>query len=162
MQYRVGTGFDVHAFEKGRTLMLGGIQIPYHSGLKGHSDADVLLHAIMDALLGTTGHGDIGLLFPDTDPAYKNIDSSLLLEKVVRLIQDENLIVVWLDAIVVAEEPKIRPFVEKIKTKLSIIMNVPESCISIKGKTTEGLGFIGRKEGIAAQAVITVEKIREK
>jgi 2-C-methyl-D-erythritol 2,4-cyclodiphosphate synthase len=162
MQFRVGTGFDVHPFEKGRVLKLGGVEIPHHSGLKGHSDADVLIHAVIDALLGTTALGDIGSFFPDSDPSLKNVDSTLLLEKTMRIVNDNNLRIVWLDLIVIAEEPKILPYINDIKNKLGAVIKIPASCISLKGKTTEGLGFTGKKEGIAAHAVITVQTVYEK
>jgi 2-C-methyl-D-erythritol 2,4-cyclodiphosphate synthase len=150
---RVGTGFDVHAFEEGRNLVLGGLLIPFEKGLAGHSDADVLLHAIMDALLGAAGCGDIGRHFPDSEEEYKNISSVLLLKKTVEIIKEKGFHIGNIDAAVIAERPKIAPYTAGIIKKIAETLGISEDKINIKGTTTEGLGFTGRGEGIAAQAV---------
>ncbi|MBN1878649.1 2-C-methyl-D-erythritol 2,4-cyclodiphosphate synthase [bacterium] len=154
--FRTGIGFDVHRFVDGRLLKLGGITIPYPKGLMGHSDADVLLHAIADACLGTIGKGDIGSYFPDSDPKYKGLDSRRIMQLAINLLHQENAEIVWMDAIIITELPKILPFVDRIKTSIAGIAGIPASRISIKGKTTEGLGFTGRQEGIAVQAAVTI------
>jgi 2-C-methyl-D-erythritol 2,4-cyclodiphosphate synthase len=161
MESRVGIGFDVHKFVTGRPLMLGGVEIPFHLGLLGHSDADVLLHAVADALLGAIGKGDIGIHFPDWDESLKGTDSSVIILKIIQMLKDEGGEVIWLDSIVIAEQPKISPFVLAIKSKIASLLAVPESRISVKGKTCEGLGFIGRNEGIAAQAAVTIRMRHE-
>lgn len=158
MNLRVGNGFDVHKFEEGRPLFLGGILIENHTGLAGHSDADVLIHAIIDALLGATSIGDIGELFPDTDNAFKNIRSTILLEKVVTELAARGWEIVNVDSTVVCETPKISKYKLQIREKLAEIMRIPLDCVMVKGKTTEKLGFTGRKEGIAAFATALLEK----
>lgn len=159
MNIRIGTGFDVHAFTAGRPLIIGGVTIPFDRGLAGHSDADVLVHAIIDALLGSTGLGDIGKLFPDTDAKYKNADSIKLLENVFQLFTARGWEIINIDTVVICTEPKMAPHVGAMKKTLSRAMgNLPEDRISIKGKTTEGLGFTGRGEGIAVQASALVVK----
>ena len=158
MNLRIGNGFDVHRFEEGRPLFLGGILIENHTGLAGHSDADVLIHAIIDALLGATAVGDIGELFPDTDNAFKNIRSTLLLEKVVSELASRGWEIVNVDSTVVCETPKISQYKLKMRKKLAEIMQIPADSLMIKGKTTEKLGFTGRKEGIAAFATALLEK----
>ncbi len=156
MENRIGTGFDVHAFSEDRELVIGGISIPYEKGLEGHSDADVLIHAVMDALLGAAALGDIGRLFPDTDDRYKGISSLLLLEK-VKILLEENLYHIGnIDITVMAQMPKISPYVEDMRERIADVLKVEKSRINIKGTTTERLGFIGRKEGIAAQAVCSI------
>ena len=154
MGQRIGFGFDVHEFEKGRDLILGNLKIPFEKGLKGHSDADALLHAITDALLGALALGDIGTHFPDTDAAYKGIDSLVLLKRAYTLVQGKGYYLVNMDATIMAQEPKISPHIPQMRKNLSQGLGVPQSTISIKATTTEHLGFIGRKEGIAAQAVV--------
>jgi len=158
MNLRIGNGFDVHRFEEGRPLFLGGILIEEHIGLAGHSDADVLIHAIIDALLGATAIGDIGELFPDTDNAFKNIRSTLLLEKVVSEINSRGWEIVNIDSTVVCETPKISHYKLRMIEKLAEIMHIQPDSLMIKGKTTEKLGFTGRKEGIAAFATALLEK----
>lgn len=158
MNLRVGSGFDVHRFEEGRELFLGGILIEDHIGLSGHSDADVLIHAVIDALLGATAIGDIGELFPDTDNAFKNIRSTILLEKVVSELHSRGWQIVNVDSTVICETPKISKYKLQIREKLAEIMKIPLDCVMVKGKTTEKLGFTGRKEGIAAMSTALLEK----
>jgi 2-C-methyl-D-erythritol 2,4-cyclodiphosphate synthase len=151
---RIGNGFDVHALKTGRKLIIGGVQIPHETGLAGHSDADVLTHAIMDALLGAAGLGDIGRHFPDTDPAYENISSLTLLERVESQLGNQGLAIDYVDCVVIAERPKLAPYLEEMKRRLARGMQIPITRINIKATTTEKLGFTGREEGIAAQAVV--------
>jgi len=158
-EMRVGTGFDVHAFEKGRKLVLGGVEIPFEKGLLGHSDADVLTHAVMDALLGATGLGDIGRHFPDNEQKYKDISSVLLLKEVSKLITSKGYTVGNIDVTVIAEKPKIAPHVQEMIKIMAETLNIDESQINIKGTTTEKLGFTGRGEGIAVQAICTVDRL---
>ena len=158
MNLRIGSGFDVHRFEEGRELWLGGILIENHTGLAGHSDADVLIHAVIDALSGAAAIGDIGELFPDTDNAFKNIRSTILLEKVVSEITSRGWLIVNVDSTVVCETPKISRYKLKMREKLAEKMQIPLDSLMIKGKTTEKLGFAGRKEGIAAFATALLEK----
>ncbi|HOO72705.1 MAG TPA: 2-C-methyl-D-erythritol 2,4-cyclodiphosphate synthase [Spirochaetota bacterium] len=155
--HRIGCGFDVHAFAEGRDLILGGVKIDYHLGLQGHSDADVLTHAIMDALLGAASLPDIGQLFPDTSAAYKNINSLLLLKEVYGHLAEKEIAIVNVDATIICEKPKIARYIPEMKTRLSTAMGglSPER-IGLKGTTTEGLGFTGRGEGIAVQAVALI------
>ena len=158
MNLRIGNGFDVHRFEEGRPLFLGGILIENHAGLAGHSDADVLIHAIIDSLLGAAAIGDIGELFPDTDNTFKNIRSTLLLEKVVAELAARGWKIVNVDSTVICETPKISRYKLEMREKLAGIMQIPVDCVMVKGKTTEKLGFTGRKEGIAASATALLEK----
>ncbi len=151
-------GFDIHRFEEGRDLYLGGVKIDHPVGLKGHSDADVLLHAIIDALLGAAGLGDIGSLYPDTDPSIKGIRSTVMLEKVMEMLAEKGWRVGNLDAVVVCEKPKIVKWKEKIVDSLSALLSIPTDAISVKGKTAEKMGFVGREEGMVAQAVVLLEK----
>ncbi len=151
---RIGQGFDVHNFTDNRPLILGGTTIPFSKGLAGHSDADVLIHALLDALLGAMGKEDIGSLFPDTDRAYKNVSSLLLLKNVVHLMEQEQWRLGNADIIVMAQEPKLAPYRHSMKENIAKTMQVDLSCINIKATTTEQLGFIGRKEGIASSAVV--------
>lgn len=153
MESRVGTGFDVHALVEGRALILGGVEIPFEKGLDGHSDADVLIHALMDALLGAAALGDIGGHFPDTDPQYKGISSVKLLEHVTALLKKESYSIGNVDVTVMAQRPKIKPFINDMRQIIADTMGVDISRVNIKGTTTERLGFVGREEGIAAQAV---------
>lgn len=155
---RIGIGYDVHPIVKGRKLFLGGIEIPCEFGLEGHSDADVLLHAISDALLGASGLPDIGTFFPNTSPAYKDISSCVILENVRALIKD--YIIINIDCIVIAEAPKISPYIISMKEKIASILEISPSSIGIKATTNEKLGFIGRKEGIAAIAVALIDERR--
>jgi len=154
---RVGLGFDAHRFVAERKLVLGGIEIPFKQGLLGHSDADVLTHAIIDALLGAAGLSDIGKLFPDRDPKYKDVSSLTLLAEAIRLVRAQGFKVVNLDSVVICEEPRIAPHVEEMQKKLGSVLNLDPRHVSIKGKTTEGMGFTGRREGIAACAVALLE-----
>ncbi len=158
---RIGNGFDVHQFVIGRDLILGGKKIEYRFGLQGHSDADVLIHAIIDSLLGAAGLKDIGCLFPDTDNAYKNISSMILLEKVRGSLEGIKASVINIDSIVICQEPKISPHIDDMKKNISSVLNMDASRVSIKGKTTEGLGFTGRGEGIACYSVALVQLGRE-
>ena len=155
---RIGQGFDVHQLVEGRKLIIGGVEIPYERGLFGHSDADVLLHAICDALLGAAGLGDIGRHFPDTDPRYKGIDSRRLLRKVVRLLKEKGWAVSNLDATIIAQAPKMAPHIAQMVANIAADLDVAADCINVKATTTEKLGFTGRVEGIAAQAVCLIEK----
>lgn len=151
---RIGQGFDVHAFANDRPLILGGIHVPHTQGLAGHSDADVLIHAICDALLGAAGLGDIGTHFPDTDAQYKNQDSCVFLTQIMQLLREHQLSLGNLDATIVAQAPKMAPFIAAMRDKLAQVMQVDATSINIKATTTEKLGFTGRGEGIAAQAVV--------
>lgn len=153
MENRIGTGFDVHALVEGRPLVMGGVEIPFEKGLDGHSDADVLIHALMDAMLGAAAMGDIGRHFPDTDPKYKGISSVELLKYVTTLIYDEGYSVGNADINVMAQRPKIKSYIDDMRRIIAEAMNIDINRISIKGTTTERLGFVGREEGIAAQAV---------
>lgn len=155
---RIGNGFDVHALVEGRDLILGGITIAHDKGLSGHSDADVLTHAVMDALLGAAGMKDIGSHFPDTDCAYHNISSLILLNAVMDKLREKDLMVEYVDAVIVAQRPKIAPYMEQMKERLAAIMNISIDRINVKATTTEHLGFTGREEGIAAQAVALLKE----
>ncbi len=157
---RIGIGYDVHQLVEGRDLILGGVRIPYEKGLLGHSDADVLIHAIMDALLGALGLKDIGTHFPDKDPAYKGISSVELLKKVACMMQEKGYRVGNIDAIVIAQRPKIGPWFPQMLTILAEALGCEESRINLKATTEEGLGFTGRGEGMAAQAVCLLEEER--
>lgn len=150
---RIGMGYDVHPLVEGRDLILGGVFIPFEKGLKGHSDADVLVHAIMDALLGAAAMGDIGKLFPDTDERYKGASSLILLRKVGELIIQRSYRIENIDSIVVAQRPKIAPYIEEMRANIARELEIYPDRVSIKATTTEGLGFIGAGEGIAAYAV---------
>jgi len=151
--FRVGQGFDVHALVEGRKLILGGVDIPFHKGLLGHSDADALLHAITDAILGAAGLGDIGRHFPDTDAAFKGADSRVLLREAMRCVRDAGWEVVNVDATIIAQAPKISPYAAAMVANIAADLEIDPGCVNIKGKTTEQLGFTGRQEGIATQAV---------
>jgi 2-C-methyl-D-erythritol 2,4-cyclodiphosphate synthase len=155
---RIGQGFDVHAFCEGRPLIIGGVTIPYEKGLLGHSDADVLLHAITDALLGAAGEGDIGKHFPDTDPAYKDADSKRLLMDSWKLVKKKGYRLGNIDCTIIAQKPKMLPYIEEMRTVIAGIFEVAADQINVKATTTEKLGFPGREEGIAAQAVVLIEK----
>jgi len=153
MTLRAGIGYDAHAFQEGRTLVLGGVQFPGETGLAGHSDADVLCHAICDAVLGAAGAGDIGLHFPDSDPQYSGVSSLSLLSRVAEIIASAGWSVQNVDAVVIAETPRIAPRVEEMRRALAGALGIEIGRVSLKGTTTEGLGFTGRREGIASQAV---------
>ncbi|GAK01038.1 MULTISPECIES: 2-C-methyl-D-erythritol 2,4-cyclodiphosphate synthase [unclassified Geomicrobium] len=151
---RIGQGFDVHALERDTDLIIGGVKIDYEFGLKGHSDADVLLHAISDALLGAVAEGDIGKHFPDTDPAYKGADSAKLLQEVYKLVTDKGLKLGNLDCTIIAEKPKMAPHIQDMRTRISELLEVTIGQVNVKATTSEKLGFTGRKEGIASLATV--------
>jgi 2-C-methyl-D-erythritol 2,4-cyclodiphosphate synthase len=154
---KIGIGYDVHALKENRKLIIGGVQIPYEMGLDGHSDADVLIHAVMDSLLGAMGYGDIGRLFPDTDGQYKDVDSRVLLRKVAELMKNKSFKLGNLDAVIIAQKPKMMTYIEQMIINLAEDLETDISNINIKATTTEHLGFEGRGEGIAAQAVCLLE-----
>jgi 2-C-methyl-D-erythritol 2,4-cyclodiphosphate synthase len=158
MSYRIGFGIDFHQLVEGRDLWLGGVKIPHHLGAKGHSDADVLLHAICDAMLGALSLGDIGVHFPDTDDAYKNIDSKILLTKTYELISSKAYSVVNVDSSLCLEAPKIKPFVSSMQSCIASILQITTEDISIKATTTEKMGFVGREEGLVAYATVLLQK----
>lgn len=159
MAYRIGFGVDFHQLAEGRELKIGGVAIPHDKGAVGHSDADVLLHAICDALLGAACLGDIGVHFPDTDQQYKNIDSTLLLEKTMVLIRKENYRLVNIDSTLCLQEPKIKPYVLQMQQTIAAIAGTGIKNVSIKATTTELMGFVGRKEGVVAYATVLLETI---
>jgi len=154
---KIGQGFDVHALVAGRRLVIGGVEIPYEKGLAGHSDADVLLHAVCDALIGAAGLGDIGRHFPDSDPRYRGIDSRELLREVARKLAERGLRVGNVDATVIAEAPRLAPHVERMAQNIADDLGIARAAVNVKAKTTERLGFTGRGEGIAAEAVALLE-----
>ena len=156
MNFRTGTGFDAHRLVPNRPLVLGGVRIPHALGLLGHSDADVLVHALMDALLGAAALGDIGLHFPDTDPAYEGADSMRLLEQVAHLLSDRHYAIANIDATVIAETPRLRPHIEAMRANLARALQIPPDTVSVKATTVEGMGALGRKEGIAALATVLI------
>lgn len=155
---RIGHGYDVHRLVEGRKLILGGVEIPYERGLLGHSDADVLVHAIMDAILGAAALGDIGRHFPDTDEKYKGADSLKLLEEVKKLIDKKGYFISNVDATIIAQKPKLMPYIEKMRENISKTLEINIDCVNIKATTEEGLGFTGSGEGIAAHAVVLLMK----
>lgn len=154
---RVGHGYDVHKLVEGRKLILGGVEIPHTVGLLGHSDADVLLHAIMDSLLGASALGDIGKLFPDTDERYKGADSFALLKEVVRVLNENGYKIVNIDSTVIAQSPKLKDYIVKMRENIASACNIDVDCVSVKATTEEYLGFTGRKEGISAHSVCLIE-----
>lgn len=156
---RIGHGYDVHRLVAGRELVLGGVTIPYEKGLLGHSDADVLLHAIADALLGAAALGDIGKHFPDSDPAYEGADSLVLLTRVAELLKKEGFVVVNVDSTVIAQAPKLAPHIENMRKNIAKALSVDVLCVSVKATTEEGLGVSGSGEGMAAHAVCLIDKI---
>jgi len=158
MSFRIGLGVDFHQLTEGRELWIGGVQIPHYKGAMGHSDADVLLHAICDAVLGAACLGDIGIHFPNTSPEYKNIDSKILLKKTVELITKKNYSVINIDSSLCLEEPMIKPYVSQMQQVIAEILGISTNDISIKATTTEKMGFIGREEGIAAYAIALLTK----
>ena len=155
---RIGMGYDVHRLAEDRALIIGGVEIPYEKGLLGHSDADVLLHAVMDALLGAAAMGDIGKHFPDTDPEYKGISSLILLEKVGELLRENGFIIENIDATIIAQAPRMRPYIDSMRENIARVLEVDISCVNVKATTEEHLGFTGSGEGMAAHAVALVEK----
>jgi 2-C-methyl-D-erythritol 2,4-cyclodiphosphate synthase len=158
MSYRIGQGVDFHKLAEGRELWIGGVKIPHHKGALGHSDADVLLHAICDALLGALCLGDIGVHFPDTDPAYKNIDSKILLEKTIALISRQGYAIINMDTTLCLQAPKIRSYVPEMQKAIATIAGIAIKDISIKATTTEQMGFVGREEGLMAYATVLLKK----
>ena len=154
----VGMGYDVHRLTEERDLIIGGVKIPYEKGLLGHSDADVLLHAVMDALLGAAAMGDIGMHFPDNDEAYRGADSIVLLKRVCELIAEKGYSVSNIDATVIAQKPKLRPYIDTMRQRLADAMGLDSDCISVKATTEEKLGFTGRLEGISAHCVALIYK----
>lgn len=157
--YRIGTGYDIHKLIEGRDLILGGIKVTHEKGLLGHSDADVLIHAIIDAMLGALALDDIGTLFPDTDPKYKDIDSTILLKHVYNLIQEKGYSIVNIDSNIIAQAPKMMPYIPKMKEVLSKLLEIPIDNLSIKAKTKEKLDAVGQKLAIEANAVILLKKV---
>ena len=158
MSYRIGTGIDFHQLVEGRALWIGGVQIPHHKGALGHSDADVLLHAICDALLGALALGDIGIHFPNTDPAFKDIDSKKLLAHTLVLVQQEGYEVVNVDSTLCLEKPKISPHLDAMRDAIASVLQIDRGAVSIKATTTEKMGFAGREEGLMAQATALLKK----
>lgn len=156
---RIGFGYDSHRLVKGRKLIIGGVEIPFEKGLKGHSDADVLCHAIIDAIIGALGLGDIGRHFPDTDPKWKDASSIDLLKNIVKLSRSNGLDISWIDSTVITEKPKLAPYIETMKEAIARA-GITSGLINIKAKTNEGMGFIGKGEGIAAYAVCLLHKIQ--
>ncbi len=156
---RIGEGYDVHRLKEGRKMILGGVEIPCTFGPDGHSDADVLLHAVMDAILGAMAAGDIGSHFPDNDPAYKGISSMLLLEKVAALLREKGLRLVNLDSTVALQRPKLRPHIDAMRANIAHVLELSVDCVSVKATTEEGMGFTGSGEGISARAVVLLDTI---
>lgn len=154
---RIGHGYDVHRLVEGRELIIGGVKIPYEKGLLGHSDADVLLHAVSDALLGSAALGDIGCLFPDTDDKFKGADSLKLLAEVVKVLADKGFSIVNIDCTVIAQRPKLRPYIDEMRRNIAAACGISDEFVSVKATTEEGMGFTGAGEGIAAHAVCLTE-----
>lgn len=159
--FRVGFGFDAHPLVDGRRLMLGGIYIPFEKGLDGHSDADVLLHAISDALLGAAALGDLGFHFPDKDDTYRDLKSSVFLDRVAGMIRNAGYKVGNIDSTLVLQKPKIQPYISKMRKAIAEILNIDISRVSVKATTTEGLGYEGRKEGVSAYATVLIKKVQD-
>jgi 2-C-methyl-D-erythritol 2,4-cyclodiphosphate synthase len=158
MSYRIGFGIDFHQLAEGRSLMIGGVHIPHAKGCLGHSDADVLLHSICDALLGAACLGDIGIHFPDTDPAFKDKDSKILLQETIKLIQKENYTIINIDTTLCLEEPKIKTYISQMQKVIATITELTENDVSIKATTTEKMGFVGREEGVIAYATVLLQR----
>ena len=158
---RIGMGYDVHRLTEGRALVIGGVEIPYEKGLLGHSDADVLIHAVMDALLGAAALGDIGKHFPDTDEKYKGISSMKLLAHVRDLIEQEGYLIENIDATIIAQKPKLRPYIEEMEIHIADVLKLEKNQVNVKATTEEGLGFTGCEEGISAQAVCALSSFYE-
>ena len=158
MTIRIGFGYDVHAFASGRPLILGGVTIPFERGLSGHSDADTVIHAIVDALLGAAGLGDIGQHFPSTDVRWKNQPSSVFLDHVYELLYQEHYVINNIDATIVAQQPKLAPYIQAMRAHLAEHLHLTKEQVSVKATTTDGLGFAGRKEGVSCYAVVLLEK----
>lgn len=160
-EFRIGHGYDAHRFaepDDKRPLVLGGVTLPYERGLLAHSDGDALIHALCDALLGASGHGDIGRHFPDSDAAYKNVDSSLLLEQVVAMVHAEKWRIVNADATILAQAPRMAPHIPAMRERLSALLHTTVACMNVKASTTEGMGFVGRQEGIEVYAVVLIAR----
>lgn len=158
MSFRVGIGYDIHRFAQGRKLILGGVEIPYHQGLDGHSDADVVLHAVCDGLLGAIGKGDIGEHFPNNDESFRNISSLLLLKEVKQMVKEEGYRVVNVDIAIQAEEPNLKNYKPQMRSHIAEVLNVSQADVNIKATTQEGLGALGQKQGIAAFASVLISK----
>ena len=158
---RIGMGYDVHKLVEGRDLIMGGVKIPYEKGLLGHSDADVLLHAIMDALLGAAALGDIGKHFPDTDPAYKGISSIKLVEHVGNLLDEHGFVIENIDATIIAQRPKMRPHIDQMRENIAQALGIEVDRVNVKATTEEGLGFTGSGEGISSQAICLLQKLTD-
>ena len=157
MNMRIGFGYDVHRFVENRRLILGAVEVPYIKGLEGHSDADVLLHAICDALIGAAGEGDIGKHFPDTSPEFKDISSLKLLRRVFLLLREKGFMVNNIDSTIVAQEPKLADYIPEMVENIAVVLEMDNSAVNVKATTSEGLGFIGRAEGISAYALATIK-----
>jgi len=162
LTFKIGVGYDIHRLRKGRKFYLGGVEIPHPAGLMGHSDGDCLIHAVVDALLGAMGEPDIGRLFPDTDPAWRDIRSTELLAQVMERLRRKKIEILNIDAVVIAQKPKLAPYVDRMKEVLSPILGVPQGCIGIKAKTNEGMGLIGRNQAVACWAVALIQKKGER
>jgi 2-C-methyl-D-erythritol 2,4-cyclodiphosphate synthase len=160
MNIKIGHGYDIHRTAEDRKMIIGGVEIPYEKGLLGHSDADVLIHAIIDSILGALGKGDIGTHFPDTSDDYLNIDSAILLKRTMDILKKEGYTVGNLDSTVIAQRPKLNPHISAIRARLAEIMNIPQESINVKAKTEEGLGYIGSGDAISAHAVVIIERIQ--
>ncbi len=158
--FRIGSGYDVHKLVEGRKCIIGGVDIPFELGLLGHSDADVLLHAICDALLGAAALGDIGKHFPDTDPKYEGADSIKLMEETARLVRESGYEIGNVDATIIAQKPKMRPHIDSMRANIAKALNIPINCVNVKATTEEGLGFTGAMEGISSQAVALIYDIK--
>jgi 2-C-methyl-D-erythritol 2,4-cyclodiphosphate synthase len=158
---RIGIGYDVHRLIRGRKLVLGGVAIPFKKGLLGHSDADVLVHAVCDALLGAAGLGDIGLHFPDTDPEYKDVSSIKILAKTYKLVSGKKFKIINLDSTIFAEAPKLSPYTEEMKKNIARTIEIERECVNIKATTVEGLGMIGKGEGIGAMCVVLIQSLKK-
>ena len=159
---RIGMGYDVHRLAENRKMIIGGVEIPYEKGLLGHSDADVLLHAVMDALLGAAALGDIGKHFPDTDPAYEGISSMKLLEKVGQLLEDNRYVIENIDATIIAQKPKMRPYIDTMRENIAGALGIELFQVNVKATTEEGLGFTGAMEGISSQAICMLQRPSER
>ena len=160
MNIKIGHGYDIHRTAEDRKMIIGGVEIPYEKGLLGHSDADVLIHAIIDSILGALGKGDIGTHFPDTSDDYLNIDSAILLKRTMDILKKEGYTVGNLDSTVIVQRPKLNPHISAIRARLAEIMNIPQESINVKAKTEEGLGYIGSGDAISAHAVVIIERIQ--
>ena len=159
MKFKIGSGYDVHRLANDRRLIIGGVNIPFDKGLKGHSDADVLTHAICDAILGAAGLGDIGRHFPDSDPTYRNISSLILLKHCANMLEDQGYSIVNIDCTILAQSPKLEPYKKEMEHKIAAAIEISPESVNVKATTTEGLGFEGKGEGIAAHAVVLITKI---